>query len=118
LRNGRILRQKEMREMEKTKNRCSQCGGVLRAEDRFCPGCGARTAGTRSDHCTYCGEEIPRGRFCLHCGHMLQVVCPVCHTELGKNEHFCSHCGQLIDITGPPPSAFDQESMEETYAGT
>ena len=45
---------------------CANCGQPLRANDRFCRGCGASVKAAR---CAQCGEALaPDDRFCAACG--------------------------------------------------
>lgn len=52
---------------------CAECGTTLRAEDRFCPQCGAALA----VNCAACGRPVRMGdQFCGGCGQRLPAAAP------------------------------------------
>ncbi len=52
---------------------CKQCGRGLKAEDKFCPGCGTGVEPTvQKSFCPNCGNQITAGSaFCAKCGSKL-----------------------------------------------
>lgn len=94
--------------------RCSACGGVLRADAKFCPQCGKKynpcrkckadlpehaescpACGTRAAaSCPQCGAQIPEeGKFCPACGFSLIRRCGSCGAQLSGEVRFCPACG-------------------------
>jgi len=48
---------------------CTHCGTTLKADDRFCPRCGASTTSTPPGICPTCHAPVPVGAaFCPACG--------------------------------------------------
>ncbi len=60
---------------------CSNCGGVIQKDDKFCAHCGSKTEGH--------GEN--------HSENNLERKCPACSEVVGENDLFCMNCGSPIE---------------------
>ena len=60
---------------------CSNCGGVIQKDDKFCAHCGSKTEGH--------GEN--------HSENNLERKCPACSEVVGENDQFCMNCGSPIE---------------------
>lgn len=49
-------------------------------------------------NCSNCGSDNPSGaKFCLNCGHALEIACPNCATGLPVDAKFCMNCGHQLE---------------------
>ena len=78
--------------------KCQKCGASLPNGARFCSECGepVPTASDDTIICPACGKAVPKGKFCLECGHKLNTICPNCGAELPDGAKFCLECGEKL----------------------
>ena len=75
---------------------CAKCGQPLPANAKFCLNCGEKVVSQAMPEmviCPNCGQETPKGKFCLHCGNPLENTCPECGTAVPAGAKFCLNCG-------------------------
>ena len=70
-------------------------------------------------NCTNCQAENPKGaKFCMNCGHTLNINCPNCGSELPSHAKFCIDCGHQMDAadgvaTHQSQSTTSQERLQQ-----
>lgn len=78
-------------------NRCSNCGGQVNGNPKFCPHCGnALNIGTE---CSSCGNTIVgTPKFCPNCGKQQNThpKCAGCGSQIEGSQKFCPNCGQSV----------------------
>ena len=80
-------------------NKCPKCGAEIPANANFCFSCGEKIqkADQNTIVCPGCGKVVPKGKFCLECGHKFAVnTCPKCGAALPEGAKFCLECGERI----------------------
>src|SRR5215213_10725502 len=56
--------------------------------------------------CSNCGTENPlEARFCMSCGHPLELKCPNCGEPHPPEARFCMSCGTAVQGQGQPTPA-------------
>lgn len=79
------------------KELCQNCKSILPENAKFCPVCGAeQIEDTDELICPYCGERVPRGKFCIVCGKNIQNLCPKCGATISSEMKFCMSCGEKL----------------------
>jgi membrane protease subunit (stomatin/prohibitin family) len=79
---------------------CSECGGEIPANARFCSHCGHQQLVFA--RCAQCGKNLtPNARFCSRCGEPVEKTrlpskCSKCGAENLPGAAFCTGCGQRI----------------------
>ncbi|UCF86253.1 MAG: zinc-ribbon domain-containing protein, partial [Desulfobacteraceae bacterium] len=54
--------------------------------------------------CPKCQFEIPEGsKFCLECGHQIELRCPSCSKTLPIDAKFCYECGYKLSLPSETP---------------
>lgn len=87
----------EKTQNEEKKRVCAVCNQELPENAQFCLSCGAKVK--QNDNtviCPQCGEEVPKGKFCMACGQSMEFKCPDCGGKLEKEAKFCMNCGRKI----------------------
>ncbi len=81
-----------------TVKQCAKCGADLLSDAKFCPECGEKVIEIKEGHviCPKCGNQVPKAKFCLECGHPLVNKCPECGFELPDGAKFCLNCGHKM----------------------
>lgn len=79
-------------------NKCLNCGSLLPKNAKFCLKCGTKVERLSETKliCPNCGNQTPKGEFCIECGAKLQNVCPKCGKDVPKGAKFCLECGQRL----------------------
>jgi len=77
---------------------CAKCGTHLPANAKVCFECGEKVVDIKEGYiiCPQCGEQVPKGKFCLNCGKVLANKCPECNEELPEGAKFCLNCGHKM----------------------
>ena len=91
------VEKKEEKAAEKPENKCPKCGAVLPEAAKFCFSCGEKLTPAGMVVCPSCGKTVPKGAFCLECGHAFEKKCPSCGEALPEGARFCLHCGTKIE---------------------
>ena len=62
--------------------------------------------------CSNCGTENPgAAKFCMSCGHTLQLACPSCSTALPEGARFCFNCGH--ELTAGSTEGMEGQSTQQ-----
>lgn len=82
---------------QNAENICQKCKSILPGNAKFCPKCGAeQIEDTDEVICPYCGEQVPKGKFCIACGKSMEKICPKCGAAISDEMKFCMSCGEKI----------------------
>ena len=66
--------------------------------------------------CGNCGTDNPAAaRFCMSCGHSIEIPCPSCETALPADARFCFNCGTQL-VAGATDDQQGQSAQEVTSA--
>ena len=76
---------------------CAKCHNTLPKDAKFCILCGARVEDDDIIECPYCKSRIPKGKFCMSCGKLLEEVCPNCGETRNEGAKFCMSCGTKFE---------------------
>ena len=78
--------------------KCPNCGADLPEGAKFCLNCGEKVEIIPEGmvKCPDCGKIVPKGKFCLECGHKFVSTCPNCGAELPAGAKFCLECGTKV----------------------
>ena len=93
-----FFKPKEQPEPTAASEKCPKCGADLPANAKFCLTCGERIQNMdKTVICPSCGKTVPKGKFCLECGHKFAAnSCPNCGAELPAGAKFCLECGERL----------------------
>ncbi len=70
-------------------------------------------------NCANCQTENPKdAKFCMNCGHTLNINCPNCGSELPAHAKFCIDCGHQMDTANAgtsdqSPSTTSQDRLQQ-----
>lgn len=78
--------------------KCPKCGAELPENAKFCLSCGEKIEKAEAGMviCPECGQQTPKGKFCIHCGHKFVSTCPNCRAEVPEGGKFCLECGTQL----------------------
>lgn len=55
--------------------------------------------------CSKCGSDnLEKAKFCIECGHKIEVPCPQCGVANTPTSKFCLECGHSLTLTSEPLS--------------
>lgn len=77
---------------------CPVCHHEIPKHAQFCMICGAKIEEVEElVKCSKCGEWVPKGKFCMACGILMELKCSGCGASLEDGAKFCMNCGKKVE---------------------
>lgn len=78
---------------------CPVCKAEIPYHSKFCLKCGTKVEIPSEENvvCPKCSAQVPKGKFCLECGALLENKCRQCGASLSLNAKFCMECGSKVE---------------------